>query len=1340
MPIVQRFFRQDMPDGSSGEAQSLANFSDKRVVVILGGPGIGKTTELEQAAAQEANTILCTVSQFLADPIDPYQGKIIYLDALDEHRAELHHGASIINGIRGRLKKLGSPKVRISCRSEEWQQGSDVRSLSDITGGEPVYILKMLPLGEEDIRAIAAEEINNVDAFLAGAQERQLSELLGNPENLKLYLKVYKNNGGWPETRAELMEQSTTLLISEKNEQHQRSSGDAISDERLMRVAEDLSAILLFGDKVGVALSKVSVSDNYIPLQELPSIDLDAAKVAARRRLFSSEGPEQVHPQHKTTGDYLAAKAIVRRIQDKSLPLGRALSLLTGNDGGPLSHLRDVYAWMIALLPDQAEQLIKADPFGALIYGDAGQWSVETCRTALKLLSAYAANKDPWFRADAWHESLIGGLARPELVEDFREILKDEPSPHVTSVIISALEYGKVLPMMGDDLLAFIRDPDHPHRHWLNDNALRAFTRVCPERIAERKTLLDDIRAGTVDDEDHMLRTLLLQELYPSIIGPDQVIGYLASADIGGRRTMNWFICHELVENTPEAGLPILAESIISNPDDMEKVDQYDRTKLSGALVIRLLEVHGDAATPDQVYSWLGIYMDKHRTSYLDKDDSETIRKYLNAHTQLYAQLFRHWLDQTVPEEKLDYGYYLWDFRSRLLIAAPPLDFPETLLVWAAAEEDPAKAAFLFDEAANMIMRENPNIFSVNMEGLFDYVEEHPIFAEIWERKRMSIVSDWKWEDARRSQDFHNDTESKHERNVEILSRRLEILRTGKDIENLRFGANKWFGIGRGGLDEETSLENIRKETNDEITVAIVEGFEALLQTDKPHTPTEIAELNCKNKHYNISYPVLAGADILAVRSPKDFLSLPKANLKAALAYHLVVSIGGEARDWDKEIMDAHYGLAREVLAEIWRAEIAGGKKEHLDGAYVGRTEDISTPIILSEIPILLDENPALPPRILEDFLKNILRHSDAELLRPLVPKALADRRVRGEARTLWLTVAALLSPDDYASKLDRKMCSSVKGAWAAQGILIAGAGTLMNGPKSVPQLQMSISILGKFFNNVPHSLGERTVRNSGVEDTARSIRGLIDSLAGLATKKAALAFETLIADPALHEWHDHLRHDQAIQVKNMRDAHFDRPSAQDVCTLLAGGAPASMEDFQALAVDILDDIAADIRGGNDNKWKSFWILAKAGKMDGPKTENDSRDAMLPWILPYLTSRGITIEPEASAADQKRVDIRLTHAGTGTLPIEIKRDENTDLWTAMKDQLLERYANDPKTGGYGIYLVIWHGDHGNGCKPPPKKLAIDKPITATELQTALEAIKPDPRFVVRVIDVSKPNE
>jgi hypothetical protein len=1139
------------------------------------------------------------------------------------------------------------------------------------------------------------------------------------------------------------MEQSTTILSAEQNEQHERALGSAISNEQLMCAAENLSAIMAFGDKEGVALTRPAGSDRCIPLQDLGLPDLDAAQVAARRRLFSSPKPEQVQPEHKTIGDYLAAKALVRRIQNRSLPLGRALSLVRGNDGAPPSHLRDVHGWLVALLPDHAQQLIKTDLFGSLVYGDVAQWPVATCRTALELLSAYAATRDPWFRAETWYAPLLGGLARRELVDDFREILKTEPSPHVQSVVLSAIEYGRPLPEIGDDLLAFIRDHDLPNRDWLKDDALRAFVRVCPERIGERKTLLEDIRSGVVGDEDHMLRAELLMELYPSEVEPHEIVRYFAHSGISGLRTMGWFVRRHLVDNTPVDALPVLAASILDNPDDVRKLGEFERKRLNGALIRRLLETHGDAAAPDRIYEWLGVYIDEHAMSPLKKEDREAIGAYLQSRPELYTGMFRHWLDQTEPCEDLGYWYYLSkDFQSRILDTAPPADFPETLLTWAATETDPSKAAFLFEEAARLVMRENPGAYAVDVESLSRYVDEHPSFAEIWDRQRVREISDWRWKQARRAQEERKERETRRARNIRILMPRIEKLRTGRDLQNLDFGAQTWFGLTYEAREEDAPANRIQQQSNGEIAQAMHGGFEALLKTASPKSPSEIAKLNCKTKRFWETYAVLAGAEILSARSMQDFLGLPSANLRTALAYHLMHAVGNDTGAWAMKIMAARPVVARETLREIWRAQLAAGCTERLTGTFIARSEDDATPIILSEIYSLLHETPALPPRILEDLLKAVLRHGDAEELQPLFPLALADRRVRGAARVLWLAVAALFAPADHADRLDRKMRSGVRGVSAAHAILTADANSLLDhrNAQGARRLQLSISLLGKVFNNVPFIAGGRTLRVRGDRDAAQSIRGLIDTLAGLPMEDAAKVFETLIGDPALHEWHDYLRHAQAVQAKNLRDARFERPSAQAVSLLLAGGPPASMADFHALATDVLNDIAAAIPGDNANLWKSFWTHAGRGKLDKPKIENDSRDEIVKLFRPYLDSKKIMIEPEGSAADQKRVDIRLMRAGLGTLPIEIKRDDNADLWTAMRDQLSKRYANDPKTGGYGIYLVVWYGKQGNGCTHPPEDLDIAPPITARDLREALEAIKPDARFAVRVVDVSKPHD
>jgi hypothetical protein len=1338
VPIVQRFYIQQNPGDYSGQEETrlLSNYFEKHAVVILGGPGIGKTTELKRAAAIEPGSVFCSVSQFLSDPIDRFSGKTIYLDALDEHRAELHQGRLIIDSIRGRLLALDCPKFRLSCRGEEWHQGSDIGALSTVSGDEPLYILQMQPLREEDIRSIATEALGDADSFMNGAQEHFLIESLGNPQNLDLYLKVFKKNASWPSTRADLMKQSTEILIVETNENHERATGQAISSDKLMQAAEVLSAILLFGDSDGIALSRPAGTERYVPLQDLPEIDLEASAIVARRRLFASHAAERVYPQHKTTGDYLAAMALVKRIAEKSLPLTRALTLITGPDGSPPSHLRDVYAWLIALLPEHAEQLIKSDPFGAMIYGDVSQWSDETCRKALRTLSSYAATNDPWFRADAWYVPLLKGLARTSLVQDLRKVIRCEPSPHVTSVVLSALEYGKPLPELGDDLFAFVRDPGRENHDWLRVDALRVFQRNSPERRADRKVLLEDIKSKAVSDKRHMLCATLLEELYPHDIEPREVVRFFAEANISGRGTMDHFVRNELVRQTPEPLLPVLAEVILRNPDDLKRLGDFNRRKLNGTLIKRLLAIYGHATNPADVYLWLGIYMDRHHATYLEKDDQQTIRAFLESDGKFYLELFCEWLGQAVPDEKHGYRLHFHDYQSRILHASPPRSFPQELLALAKSEQDPEKAKFLFELAAEYIVQAEPDTFSVGYEELFDFVAQHSVFSEIWRKYTVTEIPDWRRQQAESEVENQRAKELQRAKNIESLSPRLEALRNGIDIQNLAWGARIWFGLSGGQKEGENAQARLQRKTNAAIADAIVLGFEALLKSKSPFSPDEIAKLDIKRKVHWECFSVLAGADIMSESNSRDFLGLPYVNLKAAFAFHLIHPIGGESRTWDKEIYSKRPDVARDALAEIWRAQLSGGKKDFLSELHIERTEADSTPLILGEIYRLLDEVQNLPPRILESAIKAVLCHGDAKIFEYVVPRALANSGVRGRTRALWLSVAALLFPDVYKGKLDRQIRADSRNVWAACEVLIAGAGTLVNGLASVPQLHLAISLLGKYFMNLSMSSGGRIM---SAMEAAHSIRRLIDLLAGIADEEAAHAFKALIADPALHAWHDHLRHYQALQAKNLRDHSFVGSSMESVCHILAGGKPGSIADLQSVALNILDDIAARISSDSANLWKSFWTLGDRGKVGRAKIENDSRDVVLEWMRPYLIPRRITIEPEAAAVSQGRVDIRLTLAGCGTLPIEFKRDDNTELWTSMEAQLASHYAIDPQTGGHGIYVILWHGTKGNGCSAPPREMSIETPKSADELRSALEKINPSAYFSIRVIDVSPPS-
>jgi hypothetical protein len=95
----------------------------------------------------------------------------------------------------------------------------------------------------------------------------------------------------------------------------------------------------------------------------------------------------------------------------------------------------------------------------------------------------------------------------------------------------------------------------------------------------------------------------------------------------------------------------------------------------------------------------------------------------------------------------------------------------------------------------------------------------------------------------------------------------------------------------------------------------------------------------------------------------------------------------------------------------------------------------------------------------------------------------------------------------------------------------------------------------------------------------------------------------------------------------------------------------------------------------------------------------------------------------------------LSYRNEFELPIEIKRDDNRYLWTALRSQLIKQYTISPKAADHGIYLVLWFGNNDL----PAVKDGGKKPTSPEALQTRLETqldLEEQKHIFVRVIDVS----
>ncbi|HMO50553.1 MAG TPA: hypothetical protein PKE26_00305 [Kiritimatiellia bacterium] len=208
MKFVTRTVQQIYPEPEYEESRrrSFTDYLDASAIVLLGDPGIGKTTEFEHACALEQSAEKHPADDFLTLATRRFKGKTLYIDALDEFRSQDVSGREVLNRIRGRLDELENPKFRISCRIADWGGKIDTQSLAKVSRDESIVVLKLNPLTDDDIAEAISDEISEPQKFLDEARSWGLGDLLFNPQTLELLIEAVYQGHNWPSSRMETFE------------------------------------------------------------------------------------------------------------------------------------------------------------------------------------------------------------------------------------------------------------------------------------------------------------------------------------------------------------------------------------------------------------------------------------------------------------------------------------------------------------------------------------------------------------------------------------------------------------------------------------------------------------------------------------------------------------------------------------------------------------------------------------------------------------------------------------------------------------------------------------------------------------------------------------------------------------------------------------------------------------------------------------------------------------------------------------------------------------------------------------------------------------------------------
>ena len=431
-------------------------------IILLGDPGAGKTHTFRELAAACGGRYL-TARSFLTLPVRN-TGEVLFIDGLDERRAG-RGDRHTVDTLAAKLIEADPVAVRISCRVADWLGKSDLVSLGPFfegRGGMAVLVLEALTPDER--RTVLMDDgipQAEADALLREAEERGLSEFLGNPQNLLLLRRTVKS-GAWPATRSDLFEMATRLMLQEENSEHARTGGGVFTGEELRLPAGATMAARLISDVEAISLADQEGTQTVPSYRTLPFFAPERTMAALGRRVFAAGPvPESVDYIHRTTAEYLGAAWLAHAVR-AGLPIGRVIALM-GVDGHPAPELRGLHAWLAVHLPEHAERLIDADPYGILTYGDAAKLNRTLCANLVQALGRLS-QIDPWFRGGNYASPAIAGLSREDMIDEFRAVLGSPTSGFgVREIIIEAAALGPPLYALRDDLATVLANGALPY-------------------------------------------------------------------------------------------------------------------------------------------------------------------------------------------------------------------------------------------------------------------------------------------------------------------------------------------------------------------------------------------------------------------------------------------------------------------------------------------------------------------------------------------------------------------------------------------------------------------------------------------------------------------------------------------------------------------------------------------------------------------------------------------------------------------------------------------------------------------------------------------------------------
>ncbi|MDE2644555.1 MAG: hypothetical protein OXI05_01780, partial [Bacteroidota bacterium] len=892
---------------SGKEDLRLSDFETDYSYVLLGEPGMGKSTEFKEEACRIHASTPIPANQFISRKPEnhpEWRKGPLFIDGLDEVRVGSGDPRDALNKIIEHLESSGKPQFRLSCRSISWLEPGDRKRLATISGSKDVPVLLLNPLNYDDIRKIISEP--NANAFIQQAHDHGMQAFLFNPQLLDLLLTSVKTDG-WPDSPSKTFENACWKLVQEQNIEYRdaRSYSQQPSHEAVLRAGGQLSALMLIANKAGWSYDYTDDSE-ILSLRDVETQDDVTLRVAFGSGLFEG-GLTRRTPIHRLLAEFFGARYLHQKIES-GLSVRRVFALIMGDDGVPFPDLRGLTAWLASLNPQARKILIHTDPAAIAFNGDASSFSLGERRELLVNLEHSIDLTSTWPSAAALGAlvgsqgaSLIWELTGlPERSESRQmlvyQLLRGVSQRYSGMGVVRRLGPEVQLEVSRKNLLNIVYDPSW--QEFIRCEAFRALNLLLVEKSNREMTIgkfLSDLQLDLLPDEKNDLRGTILDLLYPKELPPPEVWNYLIDRTVAYRHNIYLEFWHRLIDRSQENQIRELLDSLCDRSSVViPKLANHRLSSIVPRLLARGLDLFGDELDISDLYRWFKLVkydvqtsqlvsLDSSDRSYNRNDEAnKTIRNWLSERQAIQRALIEH--DLLTQESRIsDSGMIGLKFVGR----NPPAGFRLWCLTRAAELWGP-----------HQIAAKRLAWWSVSIKGRWeDPLPDHKveqIVSDIpglreWNRKRLSSKDRAEQEHTEWSNKLANIRDADRERRqkeLEAIRQQKSELAAGNCVPDLLHHlASIYFdGFATGGKDPKSHLESYL-EGDMSLARATLAGFRSMLDRDDLPDLDQIAHLHENNKMSLFALPFLAGME-----EENDSLidSLSERGRRRALGFYLV--------------------------------------------------------------------------------------------------------------------------------------------------------------------------------------------------------------------------------------------------------------------------------------------------------------------------------------------------------------------------------------------------------------------------------------------------------------------